>query len=226
MYLVWLHGHSTSSWPGSSGAPTECRAGTNSASVAHRGQHVRPHTGHDLHGDDDVLESVICTPNIGCGALSGPMQNGITYMVRPRMHPRYSSVMVRFISTGSTQLLVGPASAGSAEQMNVRSSTRATSVGSVRAQKEFGRRLRIERHEFARRHQLTGEPVPLGPGPVAPDDPVGSGELGDLGHPAEQSRVGGGSPFKSCGGGHGGHDSLLVVDVDLGISQSSPDEGG
>jgi hypothetical protein len=35
-------------------------------------------------------------------------------------------------------LLVGPASAWSAEQMNVRSSTRATSDGSVRAQNEFG----------------------------------------------------------------------------------------
>ena len=23
MYLVWLHGHGTSAWPGSSGAPTE-----------------------------------------------------------------------------------------------------------------------------------------------------------------------------------------------------------
>src|SRR5690606_33660522 len=46
--------------------------------------------------------------------------------------------MVAFISTGSTQLLVGPASLSSAEQMKVRSSTRATSVGSVRAQNEFG----------------------------------------------------------------------------------------
>ena len=31
MYLVSLHGHFTSAWPGSSGMPTECRAGTNSA---------------------------------------------------------------------------------------------------------------------------------------------------------------------------------------------------
>ena len=33
-------------------------------------------------------ESVISTPNIGFGASSGPMQNGTTYMVRPRMQPR------------------------------------------------------------------------------------------------------------------------------------------
>ena len=42
------------------------------------------------------------------------------------------------MSDGAIQLFVGPASAGSTEQMNVRCSTRATSVGSVRAQNEFG----------------------------------------------------------------------------------------
>jgi hypothetical protein len=41
--------------------------------------------------------------------------------------------MIAFISAGAIQLFVGPASASSTEQMNVRSSTRATSVGSVRA---------------------------------------------------------------------------------------------
>ena len=29
MYLTVLHGHGTSAWPGSSGAPTECTARTN-----------------------------------------------------------------------------------------------------------------------------------------------------------------------------------------------------
>ena len=43
-----------------------------------------------------------------------------------------------FISPGSIQLLVGPASALSTEQIKVRSSTRATSVGSEAHQKEFG----------------------------------------------------------------------------------------
>src|SRR4051794_28265685 len=66
------------------------------------------------------------------------MQNGTTYIVRPRMLPRYSSVMVAFISAGAIQLLVGPASDSSSEQMKVLSSTRATSPGSVRAQNELG----------------------------------------------------------------------------------------
>ena len=33
-------------------------------------------------------ESVISTPSFGSSAPSGPMQNGTTYMVRPRMQPR------------------------------------------------------------------------------------------------------------------------------------------
>ena len=33
-------------------------------------------------------ESVISTPSLGRSADSGPMQNGMTYMVRPRIDPR------------------------------------------------------------------------------------------------------------------------------------------
>src|SRR3982075_1105828 len=46
--------------------------------------------------------------------------------------------MIDFISAGSIQLLVGPQSASSTEQMNVRSSTLATSSGSDAAQNELG----------------------------------------------------------------------------------------
>ena len=63
----------------------------------------------------------------------GPIENGTTYMVRPRIEPRNSPVSAWRISAGSVQLLVGPASSSSSEQMNVRSSTRATSAGSERA---------------------------------------------------------------------------------------------
>ena len=67
------------------------------------------------------------------------MQNGITYMVRPRMAPSKISANVVRISSGATQLLVGPASCSRSEQINVRSSTRATSLGSEAHQKLFGR---------------------------------------------------------------------------------------
>ena len=54
-------------------------------------------------------ESVTCTPICASGESSGPMQNGTTYSVRPRIAPRNFSVSVAFISAGATQLLVGPA---------------------------------------------------------------------------------------------------------------------
>ena len=61
------------------------------------------------------------------------MENGTTYIVLPRMLPSNSGNSVRFISAGSRQLLVGPASRLSVLQMNVRSSTLATSEGSESA---------------------------------------------------------------------------------------------
>src|SRR5664279_1191112 len=46
--------------------------------------------------------------------------------------------MIAFILSGAIQLLVGPASFSSTEQMKVRSSTRATSVGSEAQWNELG----------------------------------------------------------------------------------------
>ena len=62
-------------------------------------------------------ESVISTPNIGCSASRWPITNGMTYIVRPVMQPAYSPRMMAFISSGSIQLFVGPASFSSTEQM-------------------------------------------------------------------------------------------------------------
>src|SRR5215213_2623070 len=73
------------------------------------------------------------------GDPRGPMEKGTTYIVRPFIEPRNSSVRVSFISAGARQLLVGPASISCSEQMKVRSSTRATSPGSERAMKLCGR---------------------------------------------------------------------------------------
>src|SRR3954452_7900114 len=73
------------------------------------------------------------------GEPSGPIENGTTYIVRPAIEPRNRSVSVSRISPGSRQLFVGPASTSFSEQINVRSSTRATSPGSERAMYELGR---------------------------------------------------------------------------------------
>ena len=66
------------------------------------------------------------------------MLNGKTYIVRPRIEPLNNSLSLRFILNGSSQLLVGPAASRESEQMKVRSSTRATSLGSDRARKHPG----------------------------------------------------------------------------------------
>ena len=78
-------------------------------------------------------ESLSSTPYCASAEPSGPMQNGMTYIVRPRMLPANTWRRVCRISFGSTQLLVGPASCLRWLQMKVRSSTRATSLGSESA---------------------------------------------------------------------------------------------
>ena len=78
-------------------------------------------------------ESVIWTPSCEMGDPSGPMLNGTTYIVRPAMDPAKRPRRIRIMSLGSIQLLVGPASSSLRAQMNVRSSTRATSLASLRA---------------------------------------------------------------------------------------------
>ncbi len=63
----------------------------------------------------------------------GPMEKGMTYMVRPRMEPLKSCLSFLRMTKGFSQLLVGPAFSLEREQMKVRSSTRATSLGLERA---------------------------------------------------------------------------------------------
>ncbi len=80
------------------------------------------------------------TPIWAIGEPSGPMLNGITYIVRPLIQPSKKLRRVSFISLGCIQLLVGPASVLFKLQIKVRSSTHApTSLGSERARKLFGR---------------------------------------------------------------------------------------
>ena len=55
-------------------------------------------------------ESVSCTPTWAIGDPSGPIENGTTYIVRPFIAPVYSFVSSARISSGSRQLLLGPAS--------------------------------------------------------------------------------------------------------------------
>src|SRR5271169_3562909 len=108
MYLTLLQGHGTSAWPGASGAPTEWMALTNDpVSSIERSAGV-PIRVMILIETATYGESVISTPSWEMLLPSGPMQNGITYMTRPRMQPSKISANVARISPGAIQLLVGP----------------------------------------------------------------------------------------------------------------------
>ncbi len=54
MYLVELHGHGTSFWPGSSGAPTEWTALTKEPRSSMSAQGGAAHPGHDAHRHRDI----------------------------------------------------------------------------------------------------------------------------------------------------------------------------
>jgi hypothetical protein len=88
MYLVSLHGQATSASPGDNGAPSECSAGTKPASSPIAASTVAPIRVMMRIEATTYALSVISTPNIGFSASIGPMQNGMTYIVRPRIAPR------------------------------------------------------------------------------------------------------------------------------------------
>ena len=131
-------------------------------------------------------ESVISTPSWEIGEPIGPMQNGTTYMTRPAMQPANSSAKVARIRAGAIQLLVGPASSSCSEQMNVRSSTRATSEGSDDAAKLPGRSSGLSRVSVPR---STSRPVRSCHSRCEPSHQwtaAGPGQRGDLRHPRDQ----------------------------------------
>src|SRR5689334_25446549 len=110
MYLTGLHGHGTSASPGASGAPTECTHRTNSPEDSIAASASAPIRVMIRIETTTYGESVISTPSSEIAPPTGPMQNGTTYIVRPRMHPSKTSPKVVRICSGAIQLLVGPAS--------------------------------------------------------------------------------------------------------------------
>ena len=109
----------TSAWPSSSGMPTECRAGTKAAGVEllHPAQHVGAHPGHHAHRDGDVRR---------VGDLDAEhrlLGLEVAHHERDDVHraalhaavvePAHEGLHL----VGSIQLLVGPQSFSSTEQM-------------------------------------------------------------------------------------------------------------
>ena len=89
------------------------------------------------------------------------MLNGSTYIVRPRMQPLKSSFSFLRISNGFTQLFVGPALSFESEQMNVRSSTRATSLGVGARVVTTGPEFLVQLDEGAARDHLAHRAIVL-----------------------------------------------------------------
>ena len=132
---------------------------------------------------------MISTPMCAIGLPSGPIENGTTYIVRPRMHPSKSPRSVARIFAGATQLFVGPASSSRSLQMNVRSSTRATSDGSERARKLPGRRCSSSRCSVPSATIASHKRSIFGIAAVAPNDQRRLSQIRDPPHPVEKASV-------------------------------------
>src|SRR5262245_54766751 len=120
MYLFFgsgSQGQETSCWPGLSGAPTEWRQGMNDPFGPSLSSTAWPMRVMIRMFTTTYGESEISMPTLQIGDSSGPMAKGITYMVRPFMQPLKRPSIFCFISAGSAQLFVGPASSLVAEQM-------------------------------------------------------------------------------------------------------------
>src|SRR5271169_2777915 len=121
MYFSSLHGHETSVAPGERGAPTECMQGTS----RFKSLSISANTGEPMRAmirmfTTTYAESVSWTPICDIGDPTGPMLNGSTYIVRPRMQPLNRRFSFLRIANGSSQLFIGPALSFDSEQINVR----------------------------------------------------------------------------------------------------------
>jgi hypothetical protein len=90
--------------------PDRVQAGHELAVLAEHLERAGAHAGHDPHADGHVGRVGDLDADVAIGEPSGPIENGTTYIVRPRIEPSKSSCSVARISSGSRQLLVGPAS--------------------------------------------------------------------------------------------------------------------
>ena len=119
----------------------------------------------------------------------GPMENGITYIVRPRMQPSKRRPSVARIWAGSSQLFVGPASSFF-RAANEGAILHARDIGGVRTRQEALRaQFFVQPEKGPGIDQLAAQAVIFLLGPVAPYDALGLGELRDLLHPVAQATV-------------------------------------
>src|SRR4249919_330536 len=115
-----------------SSSPIECRPRTKEPSRSMRASAAAPMRVMMRMLATTYGESVISTPQRDSGESIGPMQYGMTYIVRPRMQPSNNASILACASEGAIQWLFGPASSRCVVHTKVRCSTRATSSGCER----------------------------------------------------------------------------------------------
>src|ERR1035437_5643259 len=109
MYLVsGSHGQTTSFSPGARGLPTEWMAGTKSPFLTISAKALSPMRVLIRMFTTTYGESVISIPRRPIGDPTGPIENGMTYIVRPRIDPLKSPLSVSRISAGSRPVFGGP----------------------------------------------------------------------------------------------------------------------
>ena len=148
--------------------------------------------------------SVSSTPNIGFGASTGPMQNGTTYIVRPR-HAAGVQRRHRRLHLVRRHPVVRRAGVGRVDRADegaLLDPRHVTGVGP--GQERAGPLDRVEADQRAGVDEFVGDPGPFRVRAVAPHDPVRGGQCGDLVDPGQESFVGGG------GSGHGSSPSVGV----------------
>ena len=152
-------------------------------------------------------ESVSWTPICATGAPIGPIENGTMYIVRPRIEPLKSSVSSARISSGSRQLLFGPASISlaSADERAVLDARHVIRIGAREI--GVGTQLLVEAKERAGLHHLLAELVVLLHGAVAPVDVRRLDEGCYLAHPLKQLLV---LRWRAGGLGHCRYYSFMV----------------
>ena len=128
--------------------------------------------------------SVSCTPTrLYLETRAAPSGKGRRTSFGPSWLPRRGATPCAPLPSGAIQLFVGPASSLRFEQMNVRCSVRATSVGSERCRKPREGRRSFSRIERAVGDHAVLEGARLERAPVAPSDRLGLHVRGNASHP-------------------------------------------
>ncbi len=131
-------------------------------------------------------ESVSCTPICDMGDPIGPMLNGSTYMVRPRMHPLNSPFSFLRISNGIYPVVRRPGVVfrQRADECAV---LHPSHIARIRARVIAARpKLLVQLDESAASHHLGAQRLVLFFRSIHPMDAVRLGQLGHFLHPTEQ----------------------------------------